>query len=212
MTKNWTPSSGESETNDPVASKTKKQFGIAALFWMTFLVALALAYLQRQRAPDILTGGAITIAIGLAVGAVFGFATKKMVDAVFWSSLIASFGYISVSSEPMFYELNHRLAWAGIGAVCGAIAATVYHDWKILNPVLCAVGAAIIMLGFWMLTTRPTADLNFDLVGAPVIGIAVSFFLRIVTWLESRNSIPRYFTATWFMVVVIVGNVISAWR
>ena len=213
MYKRQRESVAETETQPPTTTQentTKNQYGIAALFWLTFIFGLAIAYLQRLDAPSIVAGGIGSVAIGLVVGAIFGLATKKMADAMFWSCLISAFGYISVSSEPLFFQLGHRLAWAGTGAVSGAIAATVFPKNIFVNLILCALGGGIVMLAYWLISKEQSADLNFDVFfGAPLIGIGVSFFVRILMWLESRNNMPRYITATWLMVVVIIGNVVG---
>ena len=56
---------------DPAGNRSAaKQFGIAALFWITFLVGLGISYLQRQDMPFVMEGGIIAIMIGLVVGLV----------------------------------------------------------------------------------------------------------------------------------------------
>jgi len=65
------------------------------------------------------------------------------------------------------------------------------------------------MLTFAWLASIKTSDMQFDVLAAPVIGIAIAFFLRMLMWLESKHAMPRYITATWLMVAVILGNVFS---
>ena len=200
----------------PSTTSPKLQFGIPALFWGTFLVGLAVAYLQRLESSDggdsleILVGAIVAILIGLAVGAIIGKLTGKLGDAVFWSTLIAAFGYISTASDPI-YVPYHRLAWAGVGAVSGAIASTMFLDKWWIRGLASAVGAGLVMILYYVLSdgNRGSTDLTFDLNTTPIIGFAVAGFVTAVMWLESKKSMPRYITATWLMVAVILGNVFS---
>jgi hypothetical protein len=187
---------------------TRKQFGISALFWLTFMVGLALAYLQRQDNPEILIGGIISVGIGLLAGFAFGLLTGKTADAVFWATLIAAFGYLATAGDPAV-DLAYRLIWASIGAVTGAVGATVFTKQIALNALACAFAAGIVMLALSPLSPQNSADIKFDLYASPVFGVAVSFFLRILIWLESKRRMPRYITATWLLVVVIIGSWLS---
>jgi len=94
------------------------QFGIPALFWITILAGLTISYFQRLDAPEIIEGGIATVIIGLLVGALIGGLSGNLRNAIFWSTLIAAFGYMSVAKDP-HYDVWHRLAWAAVGATCG---------------------------------------------------------------------------------------------
>lgn len=194
---------------DSTPVNATRQFGIAALFWLTFIVGLGLAYLQQLEGRGILLGGIITIGMGLLTGGIVGWLSKKLADAIFWSTLVAAFGYICVCSESVGYSLNHRLAWSALGAITGAISASVLRQVWWLNLLLSALAAASVMGGFWYFSETRSADLFLDLVAAPMVGAGVSIFVWIQLTLESKRPIPRYMTATWLLVVVVVGNVIS---
>ena len=193
-------------TQEPV---TKHQFGVAALFWIPFIVGLGVAYLQRFDSPDILICGFLSVLIGVVVGLVVGYFTKKTSDAVFWGSLISAFGYISVASDPIYGDQGHRLVWATLGAVAGSIGATILTGRYFVNAVVCSLAAAAVMGTYYLFASHRSADLQFDLFGAPFIGFAIAIFIRLLMWLESRNRMPRYMTATWLLVVVIIGNMIG---
>ena len=190
------------------------QYGIAAIFWGMFLVGLVVAYLDRLRQangqnedPEILIGAIVSIVVGLIVGAVVGKLTGKMSDALFWSTLIAAFGYIATVSEPIIVHY-HRLAWAGVGAVSGALGATLFLDRWWLRGLVSAVGGGAVMAIFFALADKSggTAELTFDLNLAPLVGFAVAIFIMILVWLESQRKMPRYITATWLMLAVILGS------
>lgn len=199
------------------SSSSKAQFGIAALFWGTFVVGMAMAYLDRLSRPDkstdsakVILGAAISVAIGLVVGWLIGRLTKRMSDALFWASLVAAFGYISTISDPI-YSFHHSLAWAGVGAISGGVAATMFLDKWYLRGLACAVGAGVVMIVYYVITggDKGSTDLAFDLNASPIIGFAVAGFVYVLMWLESKHRSPRYITATWLMAAVILGNMFS---
>ena len=202
-------SQSNSDTSEPAELNRKKQFGVAALFWITFIAGLGVAYLEKFDSPSILAGGLLSVVIGLAIGAAVGWMTNRISDGVFWGTLIAAFGFISVVSDPNYSVQSHRLAWAAVGALSGSLAATVLPHRILINALLCAVAAGAVMGAFYLFTSYRSSDLKFDLYGAPIIGFAVSIFVRLLMWLESRQKMPRYITATWLLIVVIIGNLIG---
>ena len=215
VAKSTDDTASNSKTNDSDSCPTetgssKVQFGIAALFWTTFLVGLTIAYLQRLDSPDILIDAFFAIVLGVIIGSVVGFVTKKFGDAIFWATLIAAFGYISTASDPVYISY-HRLAWAVVGAVSGAIAATIFtkHIWG--NLISSAIGAGLAMAGYYSLAKNlpNSADLTFDVFGAPVIGAAIAILIRIVLWIEQEQKTPRYITATWLLIAVVIGNAMA---
>ena len=172
------------------------------------MIGLSISYLQQHDHPLVLEGGLIAIVIGVVIGAVIGWLTGNLQDGLFWATLVAAFAYISVSRDPHF-DFAHRLVWATMGATCGAIGSTVLPDRIWLNAILCASFGELVFLIYSVCSPAHTFDLRVDLIGAPVIGVAVSFFLRAIRWLESKQQMPRYVTATWLMVAVILGNLFS---
>lgn len=172
------------------------------------MIGLGVSYLQQQDHPLVLEGGLAAIAIGLVVGVIIGLPMGKLQDGVFWATLIAAFAYISVAKDPHF-DFAHRLAWATMGAACGAVGSTVMPNRIWINALLCACFAELVFLIYFVVSGVNSFDFKVDLIGAPVIGIAVAFFLRAIMWLESKQKMPRYVTATWLMVAVIIGNVFS---
>ncbi len=195
----------ETSIIEPEQTAEKQQFGISALFWLTFLVGLGIAYLQRMDSVEIVIGGAIGIGFGVAVGFAIGLATKNVPDAVFWATLVAAFAYISVASDPI-YTTPHRLVWAVVGAATAAIASTVMPQRFIVNALICAAAAGLILGLYWLVARKHSLDLQIDLIVAPLIGVSVAFFVRVLMWLESQRKMRRYITATWMLAVVIIAN------
>lgn len=182
------------------------QFGIATLFWATFVVGLGLAYLQRLQSTDILIDGAVAVSAGFVIGLVVGAIRKQIANCTFWATLLAAFAYMSVAADPIF-EPYHRITWALIGATTGALACSVFVKHALLNAIVPAVAAfALIWLYVILMRNRTNVDLQLDFYAAPFIGVAVALFIRILTWLETKQAMPRYVTATWLMVAVILGN------
>ena len=146
--------------------------------------------------------------MGDMVGALIGWPSGNLRNTIFWSTLIAAFAYMSTSKDP-HYDVWHRLAWGAVGATCGAVACSLLVERVLINTILCGLFAELVMLLFAWLASINTTDMRFDILAAPVIGIAVAFFVRVLMWLESKHAMPRYITATWLMVAVILGNVFS---
>ena len=204
-------------TDQSTVSRNKNQFGISAIFWVTFTFGLGLSYLQRMRAQDVVVGGLISLAIGMVCGAVIGWLAKRLADGFFWGTLISVFGYVSVVGISN-YDLGLRLAWATVGALTGAISGTMLDrnakapiqrsDFKVC---LMAAAAAFVTMFGYATFGRMTFDLNLDKYGAPLIGIAVVFFVKLILWVENQHLMPRYITATWLLVIILVGNTFTNW-
>lgn len=192
--------------SDAPPEESRAQFGIAAMFWVTFLIGLGIAYLQRFDDPQVVVGGVISMAIAVVIGFAIGWLAKRLADSLFWATLIAAFAYICVVSDPIF-STNHRLVWAGIGAATGAVAATCYVNKPIINAILCALVSGMIMMVYWWFSSGSSADRNLDVIAGPLIGIGVSVFVRLISYLESRKKSPRYVTATWMLAIVILANI-----
>ena len=216
---NQSDSDKESATGQLLGSSEvrKPQFGIAAMFWATFLAAMVMTYLKRLSRPDtsadsatVVLGAGGAVLIGLVIGFLLGKLSKRMPDALFWSTLVAAFGYISTVSDPL-YSFHHSLAWVGVGAISGGTAATAFLDKWYLRGLACAVGAGVVMIIYYVISggDKGSTDLTFDLNASPLIGFAVAGFVYTVMRLESRQKMPRYITATWLMVAVILGNIFS---
>ena len=212
------------QSSEPVSATGRKfgQFGMEALFWLTFAIGLGISYLRQLGSVEIVTDALVAIVMGAVVGVLIGQIGKlfnsqsTLSNAIFWATLIAAFGYISTAGDPRYARV-HRLAWAMVGATTGGIAATVFKD-RVVSPVLlmsnailCAAVAGLLM-GLFVFYARDnirSADLQFDAYGAPFIGVAVALFVQLLMWLERQKYMPRYITATWLLAAVIVGNLIS---
>ena len=191
---------------------TQNQFKLSALFWFTFAIGVGLAYLQRMDSPDIVIGGLLSLVIGLVLGGTIGLITGRLMDGLFWGTLIASFGYISVASDPIGRP-NQRLVWAAVGAVAGALGSTIAPKNNLRSLAIAALaaglGAGLVMWAYAAIEPEPYFDMKFDLFAAPIIGAIVAVFMRLILWLESQHQMPRYMTATWLLAVVIIGNLLA---
>ena len=184
------------------------QFRIAALFWVTFSIGLGIAYLQRLYAAEIILGGPISLMIGASAGALLGKLFANVWDGLFWGTLIAAFGYLTVASDPI-YDMRLRLAWAFIGAATGATAGSLLNRTspKPLTAVcIIASGLAAIVMFAHTFIGRFSLDAKLDLLAAPIVGVLVVVFVKLLLWMEARYKTPRYVTATWSLLVVILGN------
>ena len=76
------------EVDQPGSAKLRlPQFGIAAMFWGTFLAGMVMAYLNRLNLPGysddsatVIIGAAISVLIGLSFGFLIGKVTKVKPD------------------------------------------------------------------------------------------------------------------------------------
>ena len=186
----------------------KPQYGITALFWVTFLVGVGIAYLQRLNSEEILIGAAIGIGLAVLIGGLVGLITKNVSDSFFWATLVAAFAYISVATDPN-YDQVHRIVWAIVGAFTAAIAATVFTKRPFLSASIGAVVAFGCLGIYWLVTRNQSIDLKVDLIAAPIIAFAVAGFVRLLMWLESKKKMPRYLTASWLLAIVIIANYFS---
>ena len=149
--------------SEPAESQKSKgqQYGITALFWVTFLAGLTISYFQRLDAPEIIEGGIASIVIGLFVGVVIGGLSGNLRNAIFWSTLIAAFGYMSVAKDPHF-DVWHRVAWGTVGATCGAVGCSLLVNRFFFNAILCGLFAELVMIGFAWLAGINSSDMRFD--------------------------------------------------
>lgn len=183
------------------------QFGISAIFWVTFMIALSITYLQRSSSsPNLLIEGVVAVAIGIAVGAIIGAFTKQLTNTIIWSTLIAAFGFICVSADSHF-TTPLRITWATVGAFSGSVGASVFPNRFPLNAIASAVAAAIVMcIYLFLIVGKATSIQMVDAVAAPIIGFLVGTLIQLLGWMEEQKKISRYFMATLMMVMIIIGS------
>ena len=188
---------------------SKNQFGILAIFWATFIVALSITYLQRMDEPTLIWEGLSSVGIGLLVGFVVGLFTKQIPTSMIWATLIAAFGFICVASDS-YFQTPLRMTWAVVGAVSGTIGATVLPSRFPLNGFACAVAALVVMSIYTFLILGKTTSIQLiDVVAAPVIGFLVASLIELLKWIESQVKVSRYFLATLLMIMIIIGTLLT---
>lgn len=201
-----------SEKNDAHGA-TKQQFKISSLFWITFFVAAIIAYLQRTTSAGEVKNWWIFLVDGVVFGTLISLPSRRFIEGIFWGVLIAAFGFISVTSDPVA-NAQQAYAWTAVGAVAGAIGGTVYLTSIGKSLASAAVASAVMMYVYRVVIVRgmeANVELYFDLCAAPVIGGLVVITIRTIMWAETERPLPRYVTATWLLMVVIAGNLIARW-
>ena len=186
----------------------KSQFALATVFWATFIFALTLNFLQRHQSPEILLGAAASVGIGAVVGATIGALMGDTVPTMIWSILIAAFGYICVTIDPLF-EMSMLMAWATTGAFIGAVASSCCQRSPLLGAILTGIVGGVVMATYLLATGMWTFETVVDCGTAPVIGVIVSLMIRLLKWLEQEKGISSYVVATALMIMIVVGYQVS---
>ena len=182
------------------------QFGLAALLWTTFVIGLALAYLRTLGSPTVFVNGVLAIVIALATGSLIGACFRRIADATYWSLMITTAAYLSVAADQAYGPLFH-FAWVSVGAASGSFSGAISSSRVKRRIVVAGVAAGVAMLLFAP-ALRTRQDYVFDLITAPVIGGLVAVLVQLISWLEAQSYSPRYVTAAWLLLAVIVGNLL----
>lgn len=194
----------------PSCSPSRPQFGISAMMWTTFAVALALGYLRQVASPNMFATGAVVMATAVVVGGLFGLAVGRIGDSTYWSVVIAAAAFLSVAGDPAAPAM-FRFAWSAVGimagAVCGAVAPRRLWRRVFLGTIAGGAGMGVCSLAM------PVHDLEwvFDLICAPIVGGLVAVLIELILWLERERYSPRYITASWLLCAVIAGNLLVPW-
>lgn len=188
-------------------NNVRPQFGISALLWATFVVALALGYLRQFNSPTVFISALIVMTTSVVIGVLIGWPVKRIGDAAYWSVVITAAAFLSVAGEssapPIF-----RYAWSTVGmfagAACGAVASGQLVRRMFFGAL--AGGGGMLVCS----TQMPVHDLEwiFDLTCAPIIGGLVAVLIELILWLERQSYTPRYVTASWLLCAVIIGNLL----
>lgn len=191
----------------PIRSQTRPQFGISAMFWATFAVAVAFGYLRQFHSPAVFASAAFVMATAVIVGGLIGWPVKRIGDATYWSVVIAAAAFLSVAGD-LAAPAVFRYAWSAVGllagAACGAVAPG--HLLRRVTRGAIAGGGAMLACS----TVMPVHDLEwmFDLICAPIIGGLVGVLVELILWLERQSYSPRYVTASWLLCAVVAGNLL----
>lgn len=191
----------------PTTSATRSQFGISAMLWATFAVALALGYLRQFDSPDVFVSGAIVLATAVLVGGLIGWPVGRIGDSMYWAVVIAAAAFLSVAGE-LAAPLAFRYAWSSVGMMAGAACGAIAPRQLVRRVMIGAAagGGAMLVCS----TAMPVRDLEwwFDLICAPMVGALVAVLIELIFWLERQSYAPRYITASWLLCAVIVGNML----
>jgi hypothetical protein len=185
------------------------QFGLSAMLGCFVAIAMALAFLKRFGSIQVFQNGLIVLVLAVLVGVIVGSVVKRRRDAIFWSVMASTAGYISVVGETQFGVAFH-FAWSAVGAMAGVAAAVIPAA---LSPVrrlvvrmiaACFAGSAAMLIYFTLFSQRN--GLEFDVLVAPFVSALVGLLVEMIVWVEQRSEIPRYVTASWLLCAVIIGN------
>jgi hypothetical protein len=194
----------------PNRSPSRPQFGISAMLWTTFAVALALGHMRQFASPAMFASAAIVMGTAVIVGGLIGWPAGRMGDAAYWSVVIAAAAFLSVAREPSAAPL-FRYAWSVVGIMSGAACGTVAPG-RLCSRIFFGAVAGGVGMGVCSIA-MPIRDVEwlFDLICAPVVGGLVAVLIEVILWLERQRYSPRYITASWLLCAVIAGNLLVPW-
>lgn len=188
-------------------SSTRPQFGINAIFWATFVAALALGYLRQFGSPNLIVSGAIVVATAAIVGSLLGWPVHRVGDAAYWSVVIAAAAFLSVAGDSAA-SAPFRYAWSSVGILAGAACGAVAPRRLLQRVCFGAIAGGGGMLIGSMAMAVHDLEWVFDLICAPIIGGLVGVLIEWIMWLERQSYTPRYVTASWLLCAVIGGNLL----
>ena len=180
------------------------QFPLQMLFWTTFNVGLALAYL-RSYGPAVLVRGTLVIAGAAVVGMAVGGWRRRTVDAVYWGLLAAACAFVcTVGIPPLDW------VWPAVGAAAGAVVGALAGR-RPLRTITAAAGAGLAVFAGYVLLFRPVlgVERTFDVVCSPIVGGLLGILVELISWLEKRGTLPRYVTASVLLCAVIAGDLLA---
>ncbi|MCA9119458.1 MAG: hypothetical protein H6822_05535 [Planctomycetaceae bacterium] len=182
------------------------QFGLSAMLWTTFVVALAFGYLRQFNLPSLYISAGVVMIASVLFGALIGWPFHRIGSAAYWAVVIASAAFLSVSGD-LRTSTMFRIAWSTTGVLSGAICGAVAPG-KVFRRVL--LGAVAGGGGMLVCSIAMPRDLEwlFDLLCAPLVGGLVGVLIELVLWLERQRYSPRYITASWLLLAVIIGNLL----
>jgi len=184
---------------------------LGALLGCFVAIAMALAYLKGFGSVQVFQNGLIVLVLAVLFGGVVGSVIKRRGDAIFWSVMISTAGYLSVVGDKQF-GVGFHFAWSAVGAMAGvaavAIPATTNPAGRLVVRMFAASlgGSAAMLIYFTLFSQRN--GLEFDLLAAPFVSGSVGALIEMIVWVEQRSEIPRYVTASWLLCAVIVGNLL----
>jgi hypothetical protein len=193
----------ERETADRLP-RTELQFGIQALLGMFVLVAVLMSYLRPLGVPVVVKFSVI-VAIAMVCGGLIGLVGRKFSDAVFWSAIGSTCGYLAVVNAFLMHWSDEYL-WPMVGGIVGATAAALGGRKLAYRVGLCS----ILGLGMVSAVEFPLFGFTRDLVGVFICAVGGSALLVLVVDLASRfekwTSIPRHFMAIGLVIAAVAGH------
>jgi hypothetical protein len=186
-------------------SKSRPQFGLAALLWTMGVIGLALAYLRQLDSPTVFLGGAVAVGAAIVFGAAIGWPLKRPGDATYWAVVITTAAYISVAGETS-YGPSFHFAWSLTGTLAGAFGGAIAPRRWLLRIVTGAGAGGAAMWLYVVMRHGGTTGMMFDVICAPVVGGLVGVLIELLLWVERESSLPRYITACWLLLAMIAGN------
>lgn len=184
----------------------RPQFGLAAVLWTTFVIGLALSYLRTIDTETVFVNAIIALVVAIVIGAVVGWCAGRIADATYWSLMITTAAYLSVAGEPA--PPGFHLALATLGAASGAISGAIASSRIVLRIISAASVAGAVMIVFGVILLHGGPYLWFDLGAAPIMGGLVAVLVQLIMWVESNSNSPRYVTASWLLLAVIMVNLL----
>lgn len=181
------------------------QFTIRSLLWQMVTVGMVLAFV-RQANSLLIFYAILAGAAGIALAVILGRASRRIVDAIYWSLLSMSLALICLAGVKSNYLREPVLAWVVVGAVVGAIAGAIRPEVLYLKlPVCMAVGTVL------MLAAAGPLHQWVDIPLATIISAVLAILSDLFTWARGRYHTSYGAWAASLVLAVILGNWGAAW-
>ncbi len=188
--------------------QTRPQFTISCLLWLMVAASLVLAYLRMFDRDEMLSG-LVAIGIGLAVGGFVGAVVRRLADTMYWSLLGALFAFVCTAGYDLLFLFHPWLhyGWMLIGAAAGACGGARTPGRPAISMLAGGFVGGAVLGTFALVFTQAPSDFVLEVAFAAIVGAMLAAVIEIIYWVERRNDLPRYVTATGLLFAVIAGNV-----
>lgn len=192
------------DVTSPAEPAAPFQFGIIDLLCLTFVAALATAYLRSHDLHAYLPGLlSITLAALLAV--IIGRLRKSIATSVFWAVLLAAMMQVMVT-EVILLHRTGVLVWPLATAFSAAIVATAApHLYRRMLLGASCVGLPLTV--YALLVARPFSLALPNIASAFIGGAGLAVVISLCQWLDTAKGIRQSISAA----ALASGAIAIAW-
>ncbi len=148
----------------------------------------------------------VYVAVAAVIGGAVGGACRKTRDVLYWTLLTNILVYLAIAGGRLPNEAV-VLAWSGVGATCGAVAA-VGWPMKWVLGILCSafLGLGSFVVGLLSLGEQIVGLIWFDVACAGFVGGLLRPVIVFLDKFLQQSKQPRLVMAAWLCMCILVGN------